>query len=80
MRKTRIGTVKSNKMDKTITVDVERKLKDPIYGKTIRRNRKFMAHDPENQCQPGDIVRIQETRPLSKNKKWELLEVIQKAK
>ncbi len=80
MRKTRIGKVHSNKMDKSITVMVERKLKDPIYGKTIRRNKKFLAHDAQNQCQIGDLVKIQETRPLSKHKKWELIEVIEKAK
>ncbi len=80
MKKTRIGKVHSNKMDKSITVVIERKLKDPIYGKTIRRNNKLMAHDAENQCQPGDLVKIQETRPLSKKKKWELVEIIEKAK
>ena len=68
------GTVVSNKMDKSITVLVERRIKHPIYGKYIKRSKKIMAHDPENQCQPGDAVTIRESRPISKSKTWMLLE------
>ena len=67
-RKTRIGLVTSNKMDKTITISVERKVKHPIYGKFLKKTTKFMAHDEKNECSIGDIVKIMETRPLSKNK------------
>lgn len=80
LRKVRIGQVVSNKMEKTITVLVERKVKHPIYGKFINKSTKFMAHDETNQCGIGDTVSIMETRPLSKNKRWRLLEVIEKAK
>lgn len=80
LRKTRIGTVASNKMDKSITVLVQRRLRHPIYGKFVKKSKKFMAHDAENVCQIGDTVRIMETRPISKNKKWRLVEVIEKAK
>ena len=69
------GTVVSNKMDKTITVEVERKIKHPLYGKYIRRSKKIHAHDPENQCQEGDKVTIEETRPISKSKAWKLSSV-----
>ena len=79
-RKSRIGTVSSNKMDKTITVVVERKVKHPIYGKFLKKSTKFMAHDEQNTAGIGDTVRIMETRPLSKNKCWRLVEVIEKAK
>lgn len=79
-RKTRIGIVNSSKMAKTITVAVERKVKHPIYGKFVKKTTKFMAHDEENAAGPGDIVRIMETRPLSKNKRWRLVEIIEKAK
>lgn len=79
-RKTRIGLVTSNKMDKTITISVERKVKHPIYGKFLKKTTKFMAHDEKNECTLGDIVKIMETRPLSKNKCWRLIEVIEKAK
>jgi small subunit ribosomal protein S17 len=80
LRKTRIGVVASNKMDKTITVKVERKVKHPIYGKFVKKTTKFMAHDDKNECSIGDTVRIAETRPLSKNKCWRLVEVIEKVK
>lgn len=80
LRKTRTGVVTSNKMDKTISVDVERKVKHPLYGKFMKRNKKFLAHDEENTCNIGDTVRIAETRPLSKNKKWRLVEVLERAK
>ncbi len=79
-RKTRIGLVSSNKMEKTITVQVERKVKHPIYGKFVKKTSKFTAHDANNECNIGDTVRIMETRPLSKNKRWRLVEVIEKAK
>jgi small subunit ribosomal protein S17 len=80
LRKTRVGVVSSNKMEKTISVTVERKLMHPIYGKFVKKNKKFMAHDEENACQIGDVVRIMETRPLSKLKRWRLVEIIEKAK
>lgn len=80
MRKERIGVVVSNKMDKSITVLVERKVKHPKYGKFIKRSSKFMAHDEKNECGMGDTVRIMETRPLSKNKCWRLVEIIERAK
>lgn len=79
-RKTRIGLVTSNKMEKTITVAVERKVKHPIYGKFLKKTTKFMAHDEKNECSIGDIVKIMETRPLSKNKCWRLVEVVEKVK
>ena len=79
-RKTRIGIVASNKMTKTITVTVERKVKHPIYGKFLKKSTKFMAHDELQAAGIGDTVRIMETRPLSKNKRWRLIEVIEKAK
>jgi small subunit ribosomal protein S17 len=79
-RKTRIGIVTSNKMSKSITVSVERKVKHPIYGKFLKKTKKFMAHDETNECGIGDTVKIMETRPLSKNKCWRLVEIIEKAK
>ncbi len=79
-RKTRVGVVASNKMTKTITVAVERKIKHPLYGKFLKRTTKFMAHDENNDCQIGDVVKIMETRPLSKIKRWRLVEIIEKAK
>ena len=79
-RKERIGKVVSNKMQKSITVAVDRKVKHPIYGKFVNRTTKFMAHDEANAAGIGDTVRIMETRPLSKNKRWRLVEVIEKAK
>jgi small subunit ribosomal protein S17 len=80
LRKTRIGTVSSTKMEKTITVAVERKVKHPIYGKFLNKTTKFHAHDEKNECTVGDVVKIMETRPLSKTKRWRLVEVIEKAK
>lgn len=79
-RKSRIGVVTSDKMDKTITVSVERKVKHPLYGKFLKKTTKFHAHDDTNQCGIGDTVRIMETRPLSKTKRWRLVEVLEKAK
>lgn len=80
LRKQRVGVVSSNKMDKTITVMVERRLMHPIYGKFVKKTKKFLAHDQDNTCNPGDTVRIMETRPLSKRKRWRLIEVIERAK
>jgi len=79
-RKTRTGLVTSDKMDKTITVAVERKVKHPFYGKFLKKTTKFHAHDETNTCGIGDTVRIMETRPLSKTKRWRLVEIIEKAK
>lgn len=79
-RKERIGRVTSNKMQKTITVAVDRKVKHPIYGKFVNRTTKFKAHDEGNTAGIGDTVRIMETRPLSKDKRWRLVEIIEKAK
>lgn len=79
-RKTRIGLVSSDKMDKTITVSVERKVKHPIYGKFLKKTKKFHAHDEQGTAGIGDTVRIMETRPLSKTKRWRLVEIIEKAK
>ena len=80
LRKERIGVVVSAKMDKSIVVAVKRKVKHPIYGKFINRTKKMMAHDESNSCGVGDTVRISETRPLSKNKTWRLVEIIERAK
>ncbi len=80
IRKDRIGIVISNKMDKSIVVAVKRKVKHPIYAKFINQTKKLMAHDEENACNIGDTVRISETRPLSKNKAWRLVEIIERAK
>lgn len=80
LRKERIGKVVSNKMDKTITVEVLRKVKHPIYGKFMSKSKKFAAHDEKNDCGEGDTVKIMETRPLSKNKRWRLVEIIERAK
>lgn len=80
LKKQRVGVVTSNKNDKTITVMVERKLRHPIYGKFVKRNKKFMAHDENNACGVGDLVRIVESRPLSALKRWRLVEIIEKAK
>jgi small subunit ribosomal protein S17 len=79
-RKERIGKVVSNKMQKTITVAVDRKVKHPIYGKFVNRTTKFKAHDESNTAGIGDTVRIMETRPISKDKRWRLIEVVEKAK
>lgn len=80
LRKQRVGVVSSNKMDKTITVVVERRLKHPIYGKYVKKTKKLHAHDEANTCNEGDTVRIMETRPLSKSKRWRLVEIIERAK
>ncbi|PGH40241.1 MAG: 30S ribosomal protein S17 [Candidatus Nephrothrix sp. EaCA] len=80
LRKERIGKVVSNKMQKSITVAINRKEKHPIYGKFMNKTTKFTAHDEKNEAGIGDVVRIMETRPLSKNKRWRLVEVIEKAK
>ena len=80
LRKEKIGLVTSNKMDKTITVSVDRKVKHPMYGKFIKKTTRFNAHDETNDCGMGDTVRIMETRPLSKQKRWRLVEIIERAK
>ena len=80
LRKERTGLVVSNKMDKSIVVRVERRFRHPIYGKFIKKSNKFIAHDEKNECNIGDTVRIMETRPLSKNKNWRLVEIIERAK
>jgi len=80
LRKERVGVVTSNKMTKSIVVSVERKVKHPMYLKFVKKTSKFMAHDEKDECGIGDTVRIMETRPLSKNKNWRLVEVIEKAK
>ncbi len=79
-RKIREGTVVSAKMQKTVVIQVERMVKHPLYGKFLRRRKKMMVHDPEGKCKVGDVVRIQETRPLSKQKHWRYLETVRSAK
>lgn len=78
--KQRVGVVTSDKMDKSITVVVERKLMHPIYGKFVKKSKKFMVHDEQNECKEGDTVKIQEARPLSRRKRWSLVEIIERAK
>ena len=80
MRKTRTGVVVSDKMDKTIVVEIRTRVKHPLYGKIMNRTKSFKAHDENNDCGIGDTVRIMETRPLSKDKRWRLVEIIEKAK
>jgi small subunit ribosomal protein S17 len=80
LRKERTGVVTSNKMDKSVTVEIERRVKHPIYGKFVKKTSRFMAHDEKNECNIGDKVRIMEVRPLSKNKCWRLVEIIERAK
>ncbi len=80
LRKTRVGVVSSNKMDKTIVVKVERKIKHPLYGKFLKKTTSFHAHDEKNECSIGDTVKIMESRPLSKTKRWRLVEVVEKVK
>ncbi|MBX2924549.1 MAG: 30S ribosomal protein S17 [Chitinophagaceae bacterium] len=80
LRKTKIGVVTSNRMDKTATVAIEIKVKHPIYGKFVKKTTKFHAHDEKNECGIGDVVKIMESRPLSKTKRWRLVEVVEKAK
>ena len=79
-RKERIGIVASNKMDKSIVVSIERKVKHALYGKFVKKTSRFVAHDENNTCNEGDTVKIMETRPLSKNKNWRLVEIIERAK
>ncbi len=79
LRKEMIGIVTSNKMDKTVVVSVERNVKHPIYKKIVKRTYKLKAHDEENQCQIGDKVKVMETRPLSKHKRWRIVEILEKA-
>ncbi|KDR94295.1 small subunit ribosomal protein S17 [Peptoclostridium litorale DSM 5388] len=79
-RKVRIGRVVSDKMDKTITVAVEEFVRHPLYGKAVKRTKKFKAHDEQNTCKIGDRVKIMETRPLSKDKRWRLVDVMERAK
>jgi small subunit ribosomal protein S17 len=80
IRKTRVGVVVSDKMDKTVVVAIRTRVKHPLYGKIMNRTEKFKAHDEENSCGVGDTVRIMETRPLSKDKRWRLVEIVEKAK
>ncbi len=80
LRKTRVGKVVSNKMNKTIVVAVENNVKHPLYGKIIKRTYKLKAHDENNECQIGDRVKVMETRPLSKDKRWRLVSILERAK
>ena len=80
LRKIKVGVVTSNKMDKSISVKVERKVKHPLYGKFVKKSTKFHAHDEKNECSIGDTVKIMETRPMSKTKRWRLVEVVEKVK
>ena len=80
LRKERIGVVTSNKMEKSIVVMVERKVKHPLYGKFVKKSTKFIAHDQENTCNEGDTVKIMETRKMSKNKNWRLVDIIERVK
>ena len=79
-RKTRIGTVVSDKMDKTVVVSIERRVQHPVYGKMVRRTKRLKAHDERNDAKTGDTVRIMETRPLSKDKRWRLVEIVERAR
>ncbi len=79
-RKTRVGMVVSDKMAKTVVVSIERRVQHPVYGKMIRRTKKLKAHDEQNEAKTGDTVRIMETRPLSKDKRWRLVEIIERAR
>ena len=80
IRKTRVGVVISDKMDKTIVVEIRTRVKHPLYGKIMNKTNKLKAHDEENVCGMGDTVRVMETRPLSKDKRWRLVEIVEKAK
>ncbi len=75
-RKSLVGVVTSNKMDKTVVVTIERRIKHPVYGKYMKRTSQFYAHDPENQCKEGDRVRIMQSRPISRKKRWQLAEIL----
>ena len=79
-RKTRIGTVVSDKMDKTVVVSIERRVQHPVYGKMVRRTKRLKAHDEKNDAKTGDTVRIMETRPMSKDKRWRLVEIVERAR
>ena len=79
-RKTRVGVVVSDKMDKTVVVSIERRVQHPVYGKMVRRTRRLKAHDEQNAAKTGDTVRIMETRPLSKDKRWRLVEIVERAR
>lgn len=80
IRKIRVGVVASNKMDKSITVNVERKVPHSVYGKYVKSSKRYLAHDEKNEANSGDLVKIMETRPMSKNKRWRLIEIIETAK
>lgn len=80
LRKERVGLVTSNKMDKTIVISETKKQRHPFYGKFVAKTKKYTAHDEKNECNEGDLVRIMETRPLSKNKRWRLVEILERAK
>jgi small subunit ribosomal protein S17 len=80
LRKTRVGIVVKDKMDKTITIAIERKVSHPIYKKYFKKTTKLMAHDEKSECRVGDKVKVMETRPLSKNKRWRMVEIVEKAK
>ena len=80
LRKTRVGKVVSNKMDKTVVVAIKERVKHPLYGKIVNRTKTFKAHDEKNECGIGDTVRVVETRPLSKEKRWRVVEIVEKAK
>ncbi len=80
LRKQRVGVVSSDKMDKTVSVTVSRRLMHPMYGKFVKRNKKFLAHDETNDCRIGDKVRIMEIRPLSRKKRWRVVEILERAK
>lgn len=80
LRKTRVGKVVSDKMDKTVVVSVDTLIRHPLYGKIVRRSKKFKAHDENNQCRTGDVVKIMETRPLSRDKNWRVVEIVEKAR
>lgn len=80
LRKTRVGVVVSNKMDKTVVIAIKERVKHPLYGKIVNRTKTFKAHDEQNECGIGDTVRVAETRPLSKEKRWRIVEIIEKAK
>jgi len=79
-RKEIIGKVTSNKMEKSIVVSIERKIKHPLYGKFLKKTKKYVAHDEKNECNEGDIVQLMETRPMSKSKRWRLVKIVEKAK
>ncbi|MFY0674560.1 MAG: 30S ribosomal protein S17 [Bacteroidia bacterium] len=79
-RKEIIGKVTSNKMEKSIVVSIERKVKHPLYGKFVKKTKKYVAHDEKNECNEGDIVQLMETRPMSKSKRWRLVKIVEKAK